>query len=632
MSDQQSDTSEPPTELNADTSDEPRAKRQRPGDGQTHAPSVARVGPLNTAFARAYGEAKEMCTRRGIDANAVLTPRRPAVINLPADFCDRICPKYPKARRDWQNEAKDAYRIHNICTCFVQIANLDPQIWIHLEIEEDFVDYARNTEMECYESAKNETEYRLAFSRRLFTVLIDAECIKKEEAERRMKKWRQIHFPMRQRTKKTKRTAGTLPDCTSSMDDLRSIATVSDTSNVDALAPRSDKIRQVDDYDRRDEVLMLREDVAALKSSMAREMADLSSQLEKEMDQLKSMMESTITKDVAKQWLRRIRVVWILSICWKTVADLTSQLTAMRAPVEVVHLTSQLETMQIKEQQMLKQIEMKDREIERLKLREDMSAIKTQMMEALEVQVTEKHLRQQLEEKDREIHRLRATPSALSPSGKALFGRAKRPAEELEEPSVRPLPDSSAAVLLLMDYNPRTHKTKPSVELLSTQVRMYDTLVNYRTPAGAHTLPACFEMVRKRIESGKYSSVREMGEEVLAVCSSAPLIQTVWKTIVNIEAKKGTTAELPAPDASTKRLQWHDEVEDEKRKHVIGKLIKTIFPCSNPPEAIIKYAKKVERELFERAGDRFEYYRLIVEKIEKIGKEFTETKAKRLKE
>lgn len=38
----------------------------------------------------------------------------------------------------------------------MQIANLDPQIWIHLEIEEDFVDYARNTEMECYESAKNE--------------------------------------------------------------------------------------------------------------------------------------------------------------------------------------------------------------------------------------------------------------------------------------------------------------------------------------------------------------------------------------------------------------------------------------------------------------------------------------------
>lgn len=29
---------------------------------------------------------------------------------------------------------------------------------------------------------------------------------------------------------------------------------------------------------------------------------------------------------------------------------------------------------------------------------------------------------------------------------------------------------------------------------------------------------------------------------------------------------------------------------------------------------------------------QFEYYRLIVEKIEKIGKEFTETKAKRLKE
>lgn len=44
---------------------------------------------------------------------------------------------------------------------------------------------------------------------------------------------------------------------------------------------------------------------------------------------------------------------------------------------------------------------------------QDMSALKTQMIEALEVQVNEKHLRQQLEEKDREIHRLRATPSAL---------------------------------------------------------------------------------------------------------------------------------------------------------------------------------------------------------------------------
>lgn len=45
----------------------------------------------------------------------------------------------------------------------MQIANLDPTIWAHLEIEGDFVDYARNTERECYESANDEVSDDLRF-------------------------------------------------------------------------------------------------------------------------------------------------------------------------------------------------------------------------------------------------------------------------------------------------------------------------------------------------------------------------------------------------------------------------------------------------------------------------------------
>jgi hypothetical protein len=82
---------------------------------------------------------------------------------------------------------------------------------------------------------------------------------------------------------------------------------------------------------------------------------------------------------------------------------------------------------------------------------------------------------------------------------------------------------------------------------------------------------------------------------------------------------------------------WHKLVTQELRNNLASKLIYAIFPspgatATQDPRLhdLITYARNVEKEMFEVANDREEYYHLLAEKVYKIQKELQERKVARM--
>ncbi len=77
--------------------------------------------------------------------------------------------------------------------------------------------------------------------------------------------------------------------------------------------------------------------------------------------------------------------------------------------------------------------------------------------------------------------------------------------------------------------------------------------------------------------------------------------------------------------------QWHENINNEMRKHLVQKIIQTIFPTHDhniyrDPRLsnLVNYAIKTECEMYEQAKDQEEYFHLLAVRIYRIQKEFEE--------
>lgn len=83
------------------------------------------------------------------------------------------------------------------------------------------------------------------------------------------------------------------------------------------------------------------------------------------------------------------------------------------------------------------------------------------------------------------------------------------------------------------------------------------------------------------------------------------------------------------PSQPRQMKPWHEKITTEMRRHLIQKIIQTIFPTqdqkiySDPRlNNLVNYAVRTECDMYEAAKDQEEYFHLLAERIYKIQKEF----------
>lgn len=95
----------------------------------------------------------------------------------------------------------------------------------------------------------------------------------------------------------------------------------------------------------------------------------------------------------------------------------------------------------------------------------------------------------------------------------------------------------------------------------------------------------------------------------------------------------------PQPQLPRVTKPWHEKITTDMRKHLIQKIVQTIFPTQDPKiytdprlNNLVNYASRTECDMYEAAKDQEEYFHLLAERIYKIQKEFEDKQQKNQKQ
>lgn len=114
-----------------------------------------------------------------------------------------------------------------------------------------------------------------------------------------------------------------------------------------------------------------------------------------------------------------------------------------------------------------------------------------------------------------------------------------------------------------------------------------------------------------------------------------PIIIGIANTLGQLQLDSQCSQVQVVPFTAMK--DWHNLITPDLRKNLVHYIVKAIFPnpdsvamLDNRYHNLIKYAKKVERDMYEMANSRSEYYHLLALKIYKIQNQLEEARLKRI--
>ncbi|XP_041359356.1 CREB-binding protein-like isoform X4 [Gigantopelta aegis] len=171
----------------------------------------------------------------------------------------------------------------------------------------------------------------------------------------------------------------------------------------------------------------------------------------------------------------------------------------------------------------------------------------------------------------------------------------------------------------------------------ATMKRAYDALgLQYNSTGTTHLAPSAHPQINQGMAPAQINSTNQSNPIQQLMATQPNLNNPAANATQSLPPLSDGLATVQQPNAQISD-DWHQNVTQDLRNHLVHKLVQAIFPTPEPAalkdsrmKNLVAYARKVEGDMYETANSREEYYHLLAEKIYKIQKELDEKRIQRM--